>query len=114
MVIRRGDIWWADLGEPQGSKPGFRRPVVVVQANSFNESKIATVIVAVLTSNTHLAEAPGNFLLSVRESGLKKFSVVNISQLMTLDKDSLTQFVKRLNAQKMQKVEFGLKLIFEL
>jgi mRNA-degrading endonuclease toxin of MazEF toxin-antitoxin module len=83
--VRRGEIWWASLPDPLGSGPGFRRPVVVVQANPFNESKIQTVVIAIITSNLALSTAPGNVRLSARQSKLPKDSVVNVSQIMTLD-----------------------------
>ncbi len=86
MVISQGEVWWADLGEPRGSEPGFRRPVVVVQNDSFNRSKIATVVCVPLTSNLHWAQAPGNVTLSAKATGLPKDSVANVSQVVTLDK----------------------------
>ena len=86
MVIQRGEIWWASLPEPRGSEPGYSRPVLVVQADDFNRSRINTVIAVVITSNIRLAEAPGNVLLSRKATGLPKQSVANVSQLITLDK----------------------------
>src|SRR5712691_430334 len=88
--IQRGEIWWADLPEPRRSEPGFRRPVLVVQADSFNRSRIQTVIVAVMTGNLELADAPGNVVVPARSSGLPRDSVVNVSQLLTLDRAFLT------------------------
>jgi mRNA interferase MazF len=114
MVMRRGDIWWASLPEPQGSEPGYRRPVLVVQADDFNRSWIATVVVAVLTSNCALAEAPGNVLLKARRSGLRKDCVVNVSQVVTLDKRFLTKRVKALDRQTMVEVDNGLRLVLSL
>jgi mRNA interferase MazF len=87
--IQRGEIWWADLPEPRGSEPGFRRPVLVVQADAFNRSRIQTVVIAVITSNLELADAPGNVLLPARATGLPRDSVANVSQLMTLDRSFL-------------------------
>ena len=84
-VVRRGEIWWASLPAPHGSSPGSRRPVVVVQSNDFNESRIQTVIVAAVTSNLRLGDAPGNFALSSRGTGLPRKSVVSVSQLATDD-----------------------------
>src|SRR5215472_7446219 len=89
--LQRGEVWWADLPQPRRSEPGYRRPVVVVQADSFNRSRIQTVIVAVITSNVELAQAPGNVLLPARSAGLPRDSVVNVSQLLTLDRSFLTE-----------------------
>lgn len=110
-AVRRGDIWWASLNEPAGSGPGFRRPVLVVQTNDFNDSAIRTVVCAVVTSNVRLAQAPGNVLLKRRLSRLPNESVVNISQLITVDKSFLTQRVSRLPAAPMREVEAGLRLV---
>lgn len=112
--MRRGEIWWADLPEPAGSDPGFRRPVLIIQADEFNRSRIRTVIAAVITSNISLAEAPGNVSLSKRSTGLNKESVVNVSQIITLDKLFLTKRVGRLSGEKLKKVEEGLRLVFAL
>ncbi len=108
--MKRGEIWWAALPEPTGSGPGLRRPVLVVQSNPFNESRIATVIVAVVTSNLVLAEAPGNVRLSRTESGLPKPSVVNVSQVLTVDRSLLTERVRVLSSSVIQKVNDGLRL----
>ena len=97
MVISQGEIWWADLPLPKGSGPGFRRPVVVVQSDSLNRSSIATVICVPLTSNLKWALAPGNVHLSARLTGLPKNSVANVSQIVTVDKDLLTERVGRLS-----------------
>lgn len=112
--MRRGEIWWADLPEPAGSAPGFRRPVLILQADEFNRSRIRTVIAAVITSNISLSEAPGNVSLSKRSTGLNKESVVNVSQIITLDKTFLTKRVGRLSGEKLKKVEEGLRLVFAL
>ena len=114
MVARRGEIWWASLPSPTGSGPGFRRPVVVVQSNDFNASAIATVIVSLITSNLRLAEAPGNIRLSRRESKLSRTSVVNVSQIFTIDKSLLTERVCRPPAGLSQKVDSGLRLVLSL
>lgn len=90
-MIRQGDIWWAELGDPPGSSPGYRRPVVVVQGEAFNRSRIATVVCVALTSNLKWEHAPGNVRLSRAETGLAKASVANVSQLVTLDKGCLTE-----------------------
>ena len=107
----RGEVWWADLDEPVGSGPGFRRPMLVVQADPFNRSRIATVVVAAITSNLALAEAPGNVRLSRRGCGLSKESVVNVSQLYTLDRRSLTERAGRLPLSRMTEVDAGLRLV---
>lgn len=109
--MQRGEIWWATLGAPKGSEPGYRRPVLVVQSDAFNRSRIATVVVAAITSNTSLAAAPGNVLLKRRASGLPKPSVVNVSQVLTLDRAMLTQPVKSLPKQEMTAVDNGLRLV---
>ena len=112
--MKRGEVWWASLPAPTGSGPGYRRPVLVVQANAFNESRIGTVIVAAITSNLALAAAPGNLRLPRRLSGLPKASVVTVSQLLTLDRALLTECVKELPAASVQQVEEGLKLALGL
>ncbi len=112
--MRRGEIWWASLPEPAGSEPGFRRPVVVVQSNDFNESRISTVVVAALTSNLRRAAAPGNVLIPRSATGLSKDSVVNVSQLYTVDRGSLTDFVSAVPAGVMRDVEDGLRAVLGL
>ena len=114
MVIQRGEIWWASLGEPSGSEPGFRRPLVVVQSNDFNRSRINTVLAIVITSNTRLAQAPGNVLLPAKSTGLDRESVANVSQLITVDKASLTEKIGKLTANQMQSVNDGLRLVMSL
>jgi mRNA interferase MazF len=114
VVIRRGDVWWAGLPEPRGSEPGFRRPVVVVQADEFNASRIATVMVVPLTSNVRLAAAPGNVPLGARETGLRKASVANVSQVLTIDKAFLHDRVKALPARRLDEIDAGLRLALAL
>ena len=114
MVIRRGDIWWASLPRPTGSGPGYRRPMLIVQADDFNASLIQTVIAAVITSNLKLARAPRNVLCSRKHTRLSRDSVVNVSQIMTLDKSLLTQRVGLLPAQLFRQVEDGLRLVLHL
>jgi mRNA interferase MazF len=111
MVMQRGEIWWAALRTPAGSEPGYRRPVLIVQSNDFNDSAIRTVVCAVLTSNVRLAAAPGNVLLAKRTSRLPNLSVVNVSQLITIDKRLLTDKVSRLPATRLREVEAGLRLV---
>ncbi len=112
--MHRGEIWWASLGEPEGSGPCYRRPVLIVQSDEFNRSRIGTVIVAILTSNTVLAQAPGNVLLKARRAGLAKDSVVNISQVITIDKQCLTEKVKKLEPATMAEVDNGLRLVLDI
>ena len=109
--IRRGDIWWATLPRPTGSGPGFRRPVLVIQSDAFNMSRIGTVIVAAITSNTDLARSPGNMRLDAEQSRLRKDSVVNVSQLATLDRRILTEHVASLSEELMARVDDGLRLV---
>lgn len=91
MVVSRGDVCWASLPDPKGSAPGFRRPVVVVQGDAFNQSRIATVVVVPLTSNLRWAAAPGNVMLAARRTGLPRDSVANVSQFLAIDRDVLTE-----------------------
>jgi mRNA interferase MazF len=112
--IQRGEIWWADLPEPRRSEPGFRRPVLVVQADSFNRSRIQTVIVAVITGNLELADAPGNVLLPSRSSGLPRDSVVNVSQVLTLDRGFLAEHAGTLSACLQGLVDAGLRFVLQL
>ena len=114
MVIQRGEIWWASLPEPVGSEPGYRRPVLIVQSNDFNRSRIATVIAVVITSNTKLAQAPGNVFLPQKLTGLSKDSVANISQVVTVDKSFLTERVGTLPPNIFEQVEKGLRLVLRL
>ena len=110
----RGEIWWAELPLPKGSGPGYRRPVLIVQADSFNRSRISTAVAAVISSNLRLADAPGNIFLSRRLSGLPKDSVINISQLVTLDREYLSDKAGRLSARYMAAVDDGLKLVLSI
>ena len=112
--MRRGEVWWASLPEPTGSGPEARRPVLVVQADEFNESRIRTVIVAVITSNLRLAEAPGNVRCRRGETRLPRDSVVNVSQLITVDKSLLTERVAVLPTGIFRQVEDGLRLVLSL
>jgi mRNA interferase MazF len=114
VVIERGQIWWADFGEPSGSEPGFRRPVLVVQSDAFNRSRLRTVVAVVLTSNLRLVEAPGNVLVPAKTSGLPKDSVVNVSQIITVDRDFLSEPAGRIRGQLLKDVENGLRLVLAL
>ena len=106
-MITRGEIWWADLGDPAAAGPGFRRPVLVIQSQPFNESRI----VAVITTNLALAEAPGKVHLSKSESGLPKAAVVNVAQVISIRKRTLTEKVKLLSGAVVQRVDEGLRLV---
>jgi len=110
-VIARGEVWWADLPEPSGSAPGFRRPIVVVQGDAFNHSRISTVVCVPLTSNLRWADAPGNVLLPAGLTGLPKDSVANVSQIVTLDRGSLTERLGRLPEAKFELVLFGVDVV---
>lgn len=112
--MKRGEVWWASLPVPAGSGPGFRRPVLLIQSNPFNESRISTVVVAVITSNLSLADAPGNVRIGKAESGLAKPSVVNVSQVVTVDRGYLTARVRALPAEAMRRVDGGLRLVLGL
>ena len=110
----RGEIWWANLPPPKGSKPAKRRPVLIIQGDSFNRSKIGTVICAVITSNLDIASLPGNLLLEKSVSGLDKTSAVNFSQITTLDKTDLTEQTAMLPKPMLEKVNNCLKLLLDL
>lgn len=112
--MRRGDIWWASLPEPAGSAPGYRRPLLIVSANSFNESRISTLITVVITSNLRLADAPGNVRLPVKGTGLSMPSVANVSQVVTVDKSFLTKRVGKLAPRLLAEVEDGMRLVLSL
>ena len=114
MEVRRGDIWWADLAEPRGSEPGYRRPVLVIQADAFNRSRISTVLCVVLTSSLRLVDLPGNVLIPAKSAGLPKDSVANVSQLVTVDRAFLDERVGRLPPRFMNAVETGLKVVLGL
>ncbi len=113
-MTRRGDVFWADLGEPIGSEPGFRRPVLVVQEDAFNASKLATTIVLSLTSNTELRKIPGCVFLSADESGLPKDSVANLTQLRTLEKNRLGEHVGQLDDATMFLIDTALRRVLGL
>jgi mRNA interferase MazF len=114
VVITRGDIWWADLPDPDGSAPGYRRPVLVVQSDAFNRSRLATVTVVSLTANLRLVDAPGNVLVAARPSDLPRDSVANVSQVLTIDRRRLTERVRRLPPRILDQVDDGLRLALAL
>jgi mRNA interferase MazF len=111
MVTSRGETWWADLSEPVGSEPGFRRPVLIVQGDALNQSRIATVICVPLTSNLKWADAPGNVVLKAKTTGLPKDSVANVSQIVSIDRDMLTERAGKIRAQQLELVFAGLDLV---
>ncbi len=112
--MHRGEIWWAELPNPVGSEPGYRRPVVVVQDDTFNQSRINTVIVVIMTSKLHLANAPGNVLLPRDASGLPRDSVANVSQIFTVDKQFLTERIGSLPDALQQELDEGLRTVLYL
>lgn len=112
--MHRGEVWWANLPEPVGSEPGYRRPVLIIQADEFTQSAIRTVIVAILTSNIRLSEVPGNVVIPGSNSGLERDSVVNVSQLYTADKSCLTERIGLIKASQQQAVDDGLRTILSL
>ena len=112
--MRKGEIWWASVPDPVESSPGYRRPVIIIQANSFNESKICTVIVVTITSNILLADAPGNVFLSSSSTGLPKDSVANVSRVITIDKSFLTEKVDVLTQELIHELELGLRMVLDL
>jgi mRNA interferase MazF len=111
VVISHGDVWWADLPAPAGSGPGFRRPVIVVQGDALNRSQLATVVCVPLTSNLKWALAPGNVQLSARLTGLPKDSVANVSQIVSVDKDFLTERTGKLSLSKLELVLSGIDTV---
>jgi mRNA interferase MazF len=113
MVIKQGDIFWVELDEPRGSEPGYRHPHVVIQNDIFNQSKINTVVVCSLTSNLRLANVPGNVLLRKGEANLPKASVVNISQIVTVNKSDLRKKIGRLSNKRIYEIIDGIKLLME-
>lgn len=113
MVIRQGDVFLVDLGEPSGSAPGYRHPYVVIQNNVFNRSRINTVVVCVITSNLKRADAPGNILLAVGEANLPKPSVVNVSQIFTVDKRDLREKIGTLSQARVEQILVGVDLVLQ-
>ena len=113
MIIGQGDIFWVNLDEPRGSEPGYRHPHVVIQNNVFNQSRINTVVLCALTSNIKRSASPGNVLLKKGEANLKKDSVVNISQIITVDKTDLAERIGSLSPGRTQQIINGIKLLME-
>ena len=113
MVINQGDLYWVDLDEPSGSAPGYKHPHVIIQNNLFNRSQIRTVIVLALTSNLKRADAPGNVLLEKDEANLPKQSVVNVSQVFTVDKSQLDEYIGTLSSKRVREILNGIRLVIE-
>lgn len=114
MVVHRGEIWWADLAEPRGSGPGFRHPVLILQAEPFNRSRLRTVVGIIVSSNTRLLDAPGNVLLPAKETGLPRDSVANVAQFVTIDHDFLEDRAGRVAPRTLARVEVGVRLVLGL
>lgn len=114
MVIHRGEIWWADLAEPRGSEPGFRHPVLILQSEPFNRSRLRTVVGIILSSNTRLLDAPGNVLLPAKDSGLPRDSVANVAQFVTIDRDYLEDRAGKVPAKILARVDAGVRLVLDL
>ena len=112
--MTRGEIWWVYLGVPFRSEPGFKRPVIIIQDDAFNTSNINTIIVIPLTTNLTLLEAPGNVLLTKKDTSLSKDSVANISQIVTIDKERFEKKVSKLKAKNLIKIEDGIKLVLSI
>jgi len=113
VVVKQGDIYWVELAEPKGSEPGYRHPHIVVQNNLFNASRINTIVVCSLTSNLSRSKAPGNVLLNKGEANLPKKSVVNISQIFTVNKSDLVEKIGRVSEKRMKEILDGIKLLTE-
>ena len=113
-MIQRGEIWWAELQEPTGSGPGYKRPLVVIQSDDFNKSRINTIIAVVLTTNINLADSPGNVLLPQKMTGLPKDSVTNVSRIITVDRYYLSHRIGILPAGTMRRIDDGLRLVLSL
>ncbi|MGH9385623.1 MAG: type II toxin-antitoxin system PemK/MazF family toxin [Vicinamibacterales bacterium] len=109
MVVERGQIWSADLGEPEGSEPGYNPLVLIIQSDAFNRSRLRTVIAVVLTTNLRLVDAPGNVLIPAKASGLRKDSVANVSQVITIDREFLLERAGRVRGQFLKDLENGLR-----
>lgn len=114
MEITRGDIWWASLPDPVGSGPGYRRPVLVVQNDAFNRSRLGTVVVVALSSNIRLVDAPGNVLIPARSSGLPRDSIANVTQVVTVDREMLSEHVRTVPPALQRQIDEGLRLALDL
>ena len=113
-MVARGELWWVDFGEPVGSAPGYRRPAVIISSDRFNRSRLATVILATVTSNLRLAEMPGNVALPTEETGLAKPSVVNVTQLLTVDRHLLGSLIGKVSTPQLRAIDEGLRLVLNV
>lgn len=113
MTIKQGEVYWVDLGEPRGSEPAYRHPHVVIQNDIFNSSRISTVIVCALTSNVSRAAVPGNVLLKKGEANLKKESVVNVSQIITVDRADVVEKIGTLSRERVEQIVSGIRLVID-
>jgi mRNA interferase MazF len=114
VIVERGQVWTADLGEPEGSEPGYNRPIVIVQSDAFNRSRLHTVIAVALSTNRRLVDAPGNVLVPAKASGLRKDSVANVSRVITVDREFLLKHIGRIRGQLLRDIENGLRLVLDL
>ena len=114
QILKRGDLWHADLGEPRGSGPAFEHPILIVQDDNFNASSIRTVLVVVLTTNLRLANAPGNVYVTPEKTGLAEDSVIVVSQMVALDRRFLLEYISPLAPDALAQVDYGLKVILKL
>ena len=114
MVVTRRDVWWADLDDPRGSEPGFARPILIVQADAFNRSRLSTILGVILTSNARLVDMPGNVLLPAKSTGLPVDSVANVTQIVTLDEAYLSRRVGQIPPRLMTRVDAGLRRVLAL
>ena len=114
MVVTRREVWWADLDDPRGSEPGFARPILVVQADAFNRSRLNTILGVILTSNARLVDMPGNVLLPAKSTGLPVDSVANVTQIVTLDEAYLSRRVGQIPPRLMMRVDAGLRRVLDL
>ena len=114
MVIERGEVWWAELGTPRGSGPGFRRPIVIIQSDDFNQTRLNTTLGVVITTNLRLAEMPGNVTLRKSVVNLPKDSVINVTQVVTVDKHDLLERMGKLSDELIEQIENGLRLVLSL
>jgi mRNA interferase MazF len=112
--MERGELYWVDFGIPSGSEPGYRRPAVVIQSNTFNQTRIKTVIFAILTSNMDLAEAPGNIYIEKEISELSRDSIINMSQIYTVDKGSVSEYISKLPERYISRIDNSLRLVLDV
>ena len=114
MVVERGELWWTDLAEPRGSEPGYRHPILILQADSFNRSRLRTVLGIIVSSNMGLLDAPGNVLLRAKAVGLPRDSVANVTQFVTVDREYLEERVGAVPRKTLAKVDAGVRLVLDL